>query len=98
VTLGTTTWLSSERQSNCLEDRVLAMTYAMFGPAVVAHILVEIATSLERELPDIGSRRIIRSVQSAHRAASGLLPDVGSYTAAVGRLARAAATGRSQLL
>jgi hypothetical protein len=71
------------------------MAYAMSGPAVIAHVLVEIATSLERELPDIGSRRIIRSVQSAHRVASVLLPDLGSYAAAVGRLARASATGLS---
>jgi hypothetical protein len=59
---------------------------------VIARLLVEIATSLERELPDVGSRRIIRSVQSAHHAARVLLPDLASYAAAVGRLARATAT------
>lgn len=85
---GTTLWLSSERQSHSIVDMVLFMTYVMSGPAVVAHLLVEIATSLERELPDIGSRQIIRSVQAAHRVARVLLPDVASYAAAVGRLAR----------
>ena len=73
-------------------DMVRLMTYAMSGPAVIVHVLVEIAASLERQLPDVGSRRIIRSVQSAHRVASVLLPDLAAYATAVRRLAQATAT------
>jgi hypothetical protein len=67
----------------------------MSGPAVIAHLLIDIATNLERELPDVGTRRIIRSVQAAHGAARVLLPDLSSYTVAVARIARATITGHA---